>query len=121
MNKIGVIPLRRSLQAQLTVRRDRIVEERNAVGKLSIVEHFAMVLAERLTRLSLKFELVLVAGAQSMHGTYLVWCQSVAEQIDGRHLAAEKSVLDNNGDDLIASIKRMTMESTLSSSAVAPI
>ena len=48
--------------------------------------HLAVSLAEGLSCLRLKLELVLIARAKAVHGAHLVGAQGLAEQVDGRHL-----------------------------------
>lgn len=47
MNKVGNISFRCRLQAQLTVRRHRIVHEHNGIGKLTIVQHLQQLLIRK--------------------------------------------------------------------------
>ena len=93
VDEVGSVPLRSALQAQLAVCGDRVVEESDAVGELSVVQNFSMILTESLSGLGVELELVLVAGPQSVHGAHLVRVERLAEQVDGGHLAAEQAVL----------------------------
>ena len=47
-----------------------------------------MIVAQ-LVLLCLETKLVLVSGAQPVHGTHLVWTQGFAEQVNGRHLSTK--------------------------------
>ena len=93
VDEVGGVPLGGALQTQLTVCRHGVVQEGDAVAQLPVVQHLPVVLAERLARLRLKLELVLVSGPQPVHGAHLVGVQSLAEQVDGAHLAAKQTVL----------------------------
>ena len=72
VDEVGSVPFRSTLEAELTVSGDWVVEEGDAVGQLSVVENLLVVIAQGLTSLSLKLELVLVAGPQPVHGAHLV-------------------------------------------------
>ena len=93
MDEVRGVPLGGALQTQLTVCRHGVVQEGDAVAQLPVIQHLPVVLAERLSRLRLKLELVLVSGPEPVHGTHLVGVQSLAEQVDGAHLAAKQTVL----------------------------
>ena len=94
MDEVGGVSLGSALETQLTVRGHGVVEEGDAVAQLPVVQHLPVVLAQRLARLSLELELVLVAGPQPVHGAHLVRVERLAEQVDGRHLTAEQSILN---------------------------
>ena len=93
MDEVGGVPLGCALQTQLTVCRHGVVQEGDAVAQLPVVQHLPVVLAERLARLRLELELVLVAGPEPVHCAHLVGVQGLAEQVDGAHLAAKQTVL----------------------------
>ena len=98
VDEVGGVPLGGALQTQLTVCRHGVVEEGDAVAQLPVVQHLAVVLAERLPGLRLELELVLVAGPEPVHGAHLVGVQRLAEQVDGAHLATEQPVLSKENN-----------------------
>ena len=89
VDEVGSVPLWSALEAQLAVCGDRVVEKSDAVGQLSVVQNFSMILTQSLPGLSVELELVLVAGPQPVHGAHLVGVERLAKQVDGRHLPAE--------------------------------
>ena len=89
VDEVGSVPLWSALEAQLAVGGDWVVEKSDAVGQLSVVQNFSVILTQSLPGLSVELELVLVAGPQPVHGAHLVGVQRLAEQVDGGHLAAE--------------------------------
>ena len=94
VDEVGSVAFGSTLKAELTVSGDWVVEEGDAVGQLSVVENLLVVIAQGLTSLGLELELVLVAGPQPVHGAHLVRVERLAEQVDGRHLTAEQSILN---------------------------
>ena len=100
VDEVGSVPLWSALEAQLAVCGDRVVEKSDAVGQLSVVKNFSMILTESLAGLSVELELVLVAGPQSVHGAHLVRVERLAEQVDGGHLAAEQPVLHQHNSNI---------------------
>ena len=95
MDEVGGVSLGSALETQLTVRGHGVVEEGDAVAQLPVVQHLPVVLAQRLARLSLELELVLVAGPQPVHGAHLVGVQRLTEQVDGGHLATKQTILEH--------------------------
>ena len=100
VDEVRGVPLWGALQTQLAVRGDGVVEEGDAVAELAVVQHAAVVLAQRLPRLRLELELVLVSGPEPVHGAHLVRVERLAEQVDGGHLAAEQPVLHQHNSNI---------------------
>ena len=93
VDEVGSVAFGSTLKAELTVSGDWVVEEGDAVGQLSVVQNFSMILTESLPGLRVELELVLVAGPQPVHGAHLVGVQRLTEQVDGGHLATKQTVL----------------------------
>ena len=100
VDEVGGVPLGGALQTQLAVRGHGVVKEGDAVAELAVVQHPPVVLAQRLPRLRLELELVLVAGPEPVHGAHLVRVERLAEQVDGGHLAAEQAVLQQHNRNI---------------------
>ena len=82
VHKVCQVPLGCTLQTELAVCGHRVVHENNRVGKAAVVQDLSVIVAQ-LVLLCLETKLVLVSGAQPMHGAHLVWAQGFAEQVNG--------------------------------------